>query len=140
MIPVSGMFYTNQRTVWKVSSGSSWKADALIDFAFNNKEQDITRFRNAPYWRGRFGDESKAEKRFLWAEFYQAVATALLSHKDDRSSLIKEIHGIVESGLKDQFSDGTEGLLRDICPFTTMGIFNRRLTDENRRKNCYQTS
>ena len=131
--PREWYFYTNRQTVWKVSSGSSWKADALIDFAFNNKKQDITRFRNAPYWRGRFGDEAKAEKRFLWAEFYQAVATALLSHKDDRSSLINAIHKIVSS-LQDQFSDGTEGPLRDICPFTTMGIFNRGLTDENRRK------
>ena len=131
--PREWYFYTNRSTVWKVSSGSSWKADALIDFAFNNKEQDIRRFRNAPYWRGRFGDESKAEKRFLWGEFYQAVATALLSHKDDRSSLINAIHKIVP-GLQDQFSDGTKGPHRDICPFTTMGLFNKNMTNEHRKE------
>ena len=125
--------YTNQKTVWKVSSGSSWKADALIDFAFNNKEQDITRFQNAPYWRKRFGDAPETEKRFLWSRFYEALATALLSHKDDRSSLINAIHKIVP-GLQDQFLDGTKGPHRDICPFTTMGLFNKRMTNKKRKE------
>ena len=35
--------------------------------------------------------------------------------------------------LEDHFPDGTSGILRDICPFTTMGLFNRGLTDQNRR-------
>src|SRR5262249_439841 len=29
--------------------------------------------------------------------------------------------------------DGTSGPVRDICPFTTMGIFNRNITDANRQ-------
>lgn len=34
----------------------NWKREALIAFAFNNKPQDIDRFRNDPQYRERFGD------------------------------------------------------------------------------------
>ena len=49
-------FYTCPRKVWKVLPGD-WRTDGLIDFTFNNKPQDIDRFRNSSYWRKRFGDE-----------------------------------------------------------------------------------
>ena len=132
--PREWYFYTNRSTVWKVSSGSSWKADALIDFAFNNKEQDIRRFRNAPYWRERFGDTPETEKRFQWSKFYQAIADALPKYKNDRTKLVKFAHEICKSGLQDKFLDGTEGPLRDICPFTFMTLFNKGFTVDNRRE------
>jgi 5-methylcytosine-specific restriction protein B len=37
------------------------------------------------------------------------------------------------SNLQDQFADGSSGPLKDICPFTAMGIFNRGITDANRK-------
>lgn len=43
-------FYTNRSTIWCVSP-NDWKTEGLIDFTFNNKLQDIDRFRNAPYWK-----------------------------------------------------------------------------------------
>jgi len=48
-------FYTNQQTVWRVKP-TSWKSEALIDFTFNDAEQDYNEFRNDPYWAERFGD------------------------------------------------------------------------------------
>jgi 5-methylcytosine-specific restriction protein B len=50
-------FYTNQQTVWRVKS-TDWKSQALIDFAFNDAEQDYDEFRNSEYWAERFGDEA----------------------------------------------------------------------------------
>ena len=46
-------FYTHIPTVWKVNKGE-WKNDALINFAFNNEEQDIERFLNDPYWKSKY--------------------------------------------------------------------------------------
>ena len=48
-------FYTNQHTVWRVNRDDPYK-EALIDFVFGNKPQDYSWFRNAPFWKGRFGD------------------------------------------------------------------------------------
>ena len=131
-------FYTYQRTIWKVSPGD-WAADALIDFAFQNKPQDFDRFRNDPFWRERFGTDPKEHKRFRWARFYQAIADGLLSHADDRSRLIaflQELQPSVEGlGLLsgDQFADGSKGFIHDIDPFTLFGLFNRGIRDTNRQ-------
>ena len=46
-------FYTYRPTVWKVLPGE-WMNDDLIDFTFNNKEQDINRFINDPFWKDRY--------------------------------------------------------------------------------------
>ena len=44
------------QTIHRVLPGQRWDYDELIDFAFENKPQDIGRFRNAPKWREKFGD------------------------------------------------------------------------------------
>ena len=135
--PREWYFYTHRGTIWRVLPGD-WTSDALIAFAFENKPQDNDRFRNAPYWRERFGDTPPEKRRFQWTRFYEAFADKMLEHKSDRTSLVQAIHeisGRVEgmSHLGDQFEDGTTGPMRDICPFTTIGLFNRRITEENRR-------
>ena len=80
------------------------------------------------------------DERFDWIPFYQAVADKLLEYKDKRTELAAGIHdiagrvkGLSESTLQDQFRDGTSGPLKDICPFTTMGIFNRNNSKSNRQ-------
>lgn len=130
-------FYTNRNTIWRVLPGE-WMTDGLVDFTFNNVEQDVSRFRNEPFWRERFGDALVDKQQFKWSKFYEAIAEKLLKYKDNRVELIKGIHEIsnkVESmsPLKDQFSDGTHGPLKDICPFTVLGLFNRGITDNNRK-------
>jgi 5-methylcytosine-specific restriction enzyme B len=135
--PREWYFYTYRGTVWRVLPGD-WTTDALIGFTFEDKAQDFNRFRNAPYWRERFGDSTVDKRRFNWTQFYQAVADKLLTFRDRRDELIAGIHAIAAkvdglSNLQDQFADGTSGPLKDICPFTAMGIFNRKITDVNRK-------
>lgn len=135
--PREWYFYTNQNTVWRVLPGE-WTTDALIDFTFDGKPQDIHRFCNAPYWRERFSDGAVDEMHFKWARFYEALADKLLTFKDKREQLIREIHTIAsgEDGfpnLQDHFKDGASGPLRDICPFTIFGFFNRGITEAKRK-------
>jgi 5-methylcytosine-specific restriction protein B len=135
--PREWFFYTNRSTLWRVLPGD-WTTDALIGFTFEEKVQDINRFRNAPYWRERFGDSSVNKRRFIWTRFYEAMADKLLTFRNRRDELISGIHAIATtvdslSNLQDQFGDSSTGPLRDICPFTAMGIFNRGITDTNRK-------
>ncbi len=130
-------FYTHRATIWRVLPGE-WMNDALIAFAFDGRPQDLDRFRNEPFWRERYGTTSPEKQRFEWTDFYEAVAEKLLAHADDRTPLIEGIHEIASrvpglTYLQDKFPDGTSGPLRDICPFTTMGTFNRSMTDANRK-------
>ncbi len=125
-------FYTFRGTVWEVLPGESWHNDALIGFAFENKPQDIEGFLKIPYWRERYMDH-----RFAWTSFYEAFADQLLTFKDKRTELIDKIHAIATKEnsmylVQDQFSDGTSGPLKDICPFTVMAMFNRQIKNSNR--------
>ncbi len=77
------------------------------------------------------------DQRFRWTRLYQAIADKLLNYRNDRSPLIRNIHGIAErvgslSVLQDRFADGSTGPLDDICPFTTMATFNRGVTAANK--------
>ena len=134
--PREWYFYTSRKAVWRVVPGD-WKADGLLGFAFDGNPQEIDRFRQAPFWRERFGPMLD-ENRFLWTGFYEDVADRLLEHREDRRALIEGIHEIGAttehlSYLRDKFHDGSAGPLRDICPFTALGTFNRSMTDENRK-------
>ena len=83
-------------------------------------------------------DDTEPVKDFPWTRFYESVADKLLGFKDKRNKLVKEIHKIVEdvptlSGYEDTYKDGTTGPLRDICPFTAIGIFNRNHIIDTRK-------
>ena len=133
--PREWYFYTHRGTAWRVMPGD-WTTDGLLAFAFEDKPQDVDRFRNAPYWRERYGPGSD-KQRFRWTEFYEAIAEKLLDFQSDRTTLVEGIHVIASriglSYLQDKFADGGKGPLKDICPFTAMGIFNRSMTDANRK-------
>lgn len=131
-------FYTHRGTIWRVLPGE-WVTDGLIAFAFSNKPQDIERFRNAPFWRERFGTVAPDKQRFGWTKFYEAIADRLLTYRNNRVALVEGIREISVrvDGLghlaNDNYVDGTTGFVRDICPFTTMGLFNRRVSESNRK-------
>ncbi len=86
--PREWYFYTYRGTVWRVLPGD-WTTDALIGFTFEDKPQDLTRFRNAPYWRERFGDGAVDKRRFNWTRFYDSTLD-------------------INSGMKFLFSDVAE--------------------------------
>lgn len=78
---------------------------------------------------------------FAWIPFYKAVADALLGYRNKRNELVEGIHKIAErvpslsaSSLRDKFKDGTTGPLKDICPFTTIGIFTKGQMKFDKRK------
>lgn len=131
-------FYTYRSTIWRVLPGD-WAADGLIEFAFEEKEQDIDRFRKHPYWRERFGDDVVDKRRFGWTLFYETLADKLLTYRNKRSELIDKLHELSNSIeglsiLNDELQKGVKSPLEDICPFTVMGLFNRGIKDENRIK------
>ena len=123
-------FYTNRTTIWKVEAGD-WKTDALIDFTFNEGNQDYSKFANAPFWRERFGDTPEEDVRFKWANFYEEVANSLSAYRYERAKLTSFI---LELADKYQLSYIQGKELEDIDPFTVMGVFNRGMTDDNRKK------
>ena len=88
----------------------------------------------------RIGGESVPDQhRFHWVRFYMALADKILTFRNRRDELMAGIHAIGEkidcmSILNDQYQENVPGgPLKDICPFTTIGIFNRGLTDANRK-------
>jgi 5-methylcytosine-specific restriction enzyme B len=136
--PREWFFYTSRQTIWRVMP-HDWCAKGLINFTFNGEEQDLDQFRNAPYWRERWGDKPDEKHRFQWTAFYSEIANKLLEFKENREALVQgfhEIAGRVE-GLSiyqnDQFEDGTKGPMKDICPFTLMGSFNRGVNESTRK-------
>ena len=136
--PREWYFFTNQHTVWRVQPDGLWGHDELISFAFKGQRQNIDYFRNQPYWRGRFGDQPTLDTRFEWTQFYEVLADKLLPYRANREPLVEAIRDIAKRGhtlpsLEDRFADGTTGPLTDICPFTTIGIFNRGITDDSRK-------
>lgn len=133
--PREWYFYTSRQTIWKIHT-DNWKSKGLADFTFDNVPQEYDRFRNAPYWRERFGDQAR-ETLYPWTAFYEEFAEKLLEFRDDRTPLVAGIRELATrndklSYLTDHFNDGSSGLMHDICPFTFMGIFNRTITYANR--------
>ena len=73
---------------------------------------------------------------FTWIPFYKEFADKLLNYRHDRQSLLDIIYANEESFRINYLHDenGENDKLTDIDPFTTMGIFNRGITKENRLK------
>lgn len=123
-------FYTYRKTIWKINQSKEYGRD-LISFAFQGGSQELNKYRNDPYWVGRFGDE------FAWTTFYTEFASALLKYKGNRDGLIKIIEKVaadveVLKLHQDTYANGKTGPLKDICPFTFLGLFNKGLTAKNR--------
>ena len=135
--PRKWYFFTYRRTIWKVVSGK-WQTDELLRFTFEGEPQNIDRFCNSPYFAERFGDQQPSEPRFDWTIFYTAFADRLLDFRNGREPLVAALHEVSSSlslplVLEDRLADGSSGPLQDICPFTTFALFNRQITDYNRR-------
>lgn len=125
-------FFTNIATIWSVKD-DEWLSKQLINFTFYNKPQDIDYFRNAPYWRSRYGDVANRTQLFSWVHFYEAIADNLLIYldKSKRSTLIEFVNQLaIEFKLSYLLDKG----LQDICPFTALGTFNRHIKETTRRE------
>ncbi len=74
------------------------------------------------------------QAEYTWTDFYSEFADKLLGYKSDRPALIKKLQKIYETiKIKIPKLD-TNGVPEDIDPFTVFGLFNKRITDANRKK------
>lgn len=79
------------------------------------------------------------DQQFVWPPFYQAMADKLRKYRNNREDLLELINSLKEdkdSDLLLSYLHDKEGKadipLRDICPFTILGSFNRKAGHENR--------
>ena len=71
--------------------------------------------------------------KLTWVEFYTEFATRLLSYKNDHKNLIAKLQKVyqeIEMKFPKMESDGT---ILDIDPFTIFGLFNKGITNDNRK-------
>ncbi len=74
------------------------------------------------------------EKRFTWIDFYMEFADRLLEYRTNRSRLIEKISNAYASiGMKLPRLESEDKLL-DIDPYTVFGLFNKGITEANRKK------
>jgi len=76
---------------------------------------------------------------FSWILFYEDLASRLMSWRSRQAELVELLDSLRSDDcpiapLTDKDETGNEFLLREIDPFTVFALFNRGLTDENRRK------
>lgn len=80
-------------------------------------------------------DKMNKNMRFTWIPFYKEFAEKIMRYRNDRQSLLDTIYDnddtLIVNYLHD--SNGEGDLCKDIDPFTTLGIFNRGITEENRK-------
>lgn len=146
--PLRWLFPPSRDAVLQVCRGDGWESDALTDFVFDGKHQDIGRFmygekqggvrslENSRWTGGSLG-RLFASGEFAWTVFYEAFAEKLLEWRDRRGELARKVDEVCvevmgRSIYRDKYKDGGEGVLRDICPFTFMGAFNRVVKPEYR--------
>src|SRR5215216_799560 len=76
-------------------------------------------------------------RNFTWIPIYQELAQELTRWENKQAELISfleelRLEGFVITPLHDKDGDGRRSLLREIDPFTFFGVFNRRITYEQR--------
>ena len=117
-------FTAYRSTIVKVDPDNGPWCKGLIDLSFNDKAQDINSFTNSPLLIERFGEGSH---RYQWTKFNEEVADKLLLYKNKRRELLKGVSSFMDKCLGDSSTP-----LKDISPFTIMGIFNRCIADKNK--------
>ena len=72
--------------------------------------------------------------QFIWIDFYMEFATKLLAYKNNRKELIEKIQKVYKViGIRLPKLENTI-MPFDIDPFTVFGLFNKGITDTNRKK------
>jgi 5-methylcytosine-specific restriction protein B len=75
-----------------------------------------------------------ADSRYTWIGFYTELADRLLDYRDDRRRLISGLQETYqEIGIKFPKLDSMDAPA-DIDPFTVFGLFNKGITEANRKK------
>lgn len=72
--------------------------------------------------------------KYAWVDFYMELAGKLIPFADNRSALVEKIKAIFQKTEINLPKLEEDGKVFDIDPFTTFGLFNKGITDENRIK------
>lgn len=72
--------------------------------------------------------------KFAWVKFYMELAGKLIPFAEDRSALVEKIKAIFQKAEITLPKLEEDGQVFDIDPFTTFGLFNKGITNENRIK------
>lgn len=80
------------------------------------------------------GDINMADFNGGWIKFYSDFADVLLKYRNDRNELIRIIKKVFESIDMKLPKLEKDNLVVDIDPFTVFGLFNKGITDLNRKK------
>lgn len=75
-----------------------------------------------------------ADAHFTWTEFYTEFADKLLAFKDNRRELVDKVMETYSLAQRKCPKLESNGRPDDIDPLTVLSLFNRKLTDENRKK------
>ena len=73
-----------------------------------------------------------SQEQFSWISYYKEFANKLLKYRNNRKELLDYIYNNLDANIS-YLHEEDKRKLEDICPFTTMGIFNRGTTDKNRK-------
>jgi len=76
---------------------------------------------------------------FTWIPIYQELANEISNWENKQTELIDFLselssRGFVITPLNDKDEEGQRFLVKEIDPFTFMGVFNRQITEDNRLK------
>lgn len=136
-------FYTSRSRIWRVAEIDGWQQKSLIEFTFDDAQQDYSKFIEIE--TDKLIDDDSIIKDIMddkvyeynWIPFYENLATSLLKYKNNRQELLLEIDKIfnkieIKNPLNKKSEDGNVELLNDICPFTVFGLFNKHITTGNR--------
>ena len=74
------------------------------------------------------------EATFIWSEIYEEFATKLLEYKNDRKNLISKLQNVYEEIDMKLSKMESNGEILDIDPFTIFWLFNKGITDDNRKR------
>ena len=74
------------------------------------------------------------EATFIWNEIYEEFATKLLEYKNGRKNLISKLQNVYEEIDMKLSKMESNGEILDIDPFTIFGLFNKGITDDNRKR------
>ena len=114
--PRSWFFRTYRKAIAPIDDDQE-----LVDFVFNDQEQDIDKFKNLPQFRERFGDKNTSDHSCVtWTPFFEELATKLPDKKNNQHEIINKLNNLLEkAGAKVSVEEG------EIDPFTIYAAFNR---------------
>ena len=74
------------------------------------------------------------DHKYDWIGFYEKFADALLSYKNDRKLLIERIQQAYNQAQLTMPKLDSTAIPEDIDPYTVFGLFNKGISDDNRRR------